>query len=1082
MSASSTSLRAELELFFNPLLEFLQFNGPGAALAQRLRIDTEDLNYSDLDDAIFDLPTQLAQASADLISYDSTLLRETLIAAVPIAFKFSLAFPPGDFEGMFRRNFDLCLGEYLLARTPPLGGLLRVLGVIPAEHLSPVMDWQKLRALLGDTGGWAEQTYGWGRVDVDASALHHAVFQSLRDLTSAFGGAIPYRLDVTEAEATALSVEEGDQKSRFPLVQEQLDGALAMTQSSFLFPYEHEAGLVISPFVDAENLAGIAVGAYSRGQLNALFEVATHWDIVVAASAAAELGRVIAFSPSGSEIINVDGTSISLSAALRYLPEDPIVLVSEPSVFVAKAGGFEFKVEHDGSNVSARAALQAVILNFAGSRDGFLARLIPGDAEFTVGELGVRVDRTGINLIGGNGLVWDIPLSVRVGTANIDRATISIDLDNLSLQASFVPRAKIGPVSAVVEGLGVAIIPIVSLERDGEGKLEVHSIPPTGLGLTIDTGAVKGGGFIAHDAEAARYLGALTLDIRSLTVTAFGLLDTKLPDGGDGWSMLVFMAGRFPPMQLGFGFTLLGLGGLVGLHRDIDVNALFTAVRAGKAGRLLAPSDPVRDAPMLARDASTIFPVTRGQHVFGPTAKLGWGSPKPLITLDLALALTLPEPLRLVLIGTLRARIPDERLPLVKLNVDLAGVLDFTASRFDLEGAVYDSVIQAIPLSGGFAVRSCWGARPELAFSVGGLHPAFEPPPNFPQLERMAMDLSKGSNFKLRIEGYFAITSNTLQFGAGADLRVRAVGLEVHGELGFDTLIVFTPFALTVDVRASAAVKRGGRTICSVSVKGRVAGPGPWRVSGSATVEILFFDVDVDFDTSFGSRTLAVPDPVDANARLRKALQEAGAWRTSQARGVLVDDVASRLLPDSPLEVAQEDVPLGLSIDLYGGVPVTGVRKTRLVALRIGGMQFEPDRAVLKRFAPGQLFAMDEAERLAAPAFEELEGGAAFDAAAPVSAGTPSAVPTGPTVTIIDEPEDSATPTLRNLRKARFAPRDVQLRRPGSSATPAPRLSLRSELWVTAGTALAARSAPGSYQAARSSVGKIARFAELLAS
>ncbi|MEL6531097.1 MAG: DUF6603 domain-containing protein [Pseudomonadota bacterium] len=714
----------------------------------------------------------------------------------------------------------------------------------------------------------------------------------------------------------------------------------------------------------------------------------------------------------------------------------------------------------------------------SGMGDGFISKALGGTLE----SLNLQVS---LSFSTDHGFCFDASVGLEktftvMGSLFGDRlrvseVTIALEAvdEGMSAELAATGQLSIAPIRASIEGIGTRLV--FSDETDVLFK------PPTGLGLSIEAQAVKGGGFIQNDADAGRYVGALVLDIPPVALTAFGLLDTQMPDGSEGWSLLVFVSGEFPPVQLGFGFTLLGLGGLVGLHRDIDVDALFTAVRAGKAGRLLSPEDPVRDAPILARDASAIFPIQRGQHVFGPTVKLGWGSPEPLIKLDLALALTLPEPLRLVLIGTLRARVPDEKLPLVKLNVDVAGVLDFSAQRFDLEGAIYDSVIQGIPLSGGFAVRSCWGEQPELAFAVGGLHPAFEPPPRFPALERLAMDLSKGRNFKLRIEGYFAITSNTFQMGAGAQLKVRAAGLDVTGELGFDTLIVFQPFSLTVDIRAMAQVKASGKSLCSVSVKGRLAGPGPWRVNGSATVEVLFFDVDVDFDTSFGSMVDAAPDRVDVNRRLREALMRQDAWSAAESRGLVLGELGGRLLPDTTLAVAQEEVPLNLAVDLFGGLPIRGVRRTAIRALKVGQDQFAATEALTRRFAPGQLFEMDDSERLAAPAFEELESGAAFGAASSVQTGAAQPVPVGPQITIIDAPEDRAADPLSRLRESQFRPRATAARREGK-AKPAPaRLSLRPEPWVATGDGLAAIGVAGSYQEARMGNGTPARLAEALA-
>ena len=95
--------------------------------------------------------------------------------------------------------------------------------------------------------------------------------------------------------------------------------------------------------------------------------------------------------------------------------------------------------------------------------------------------------------------------------------------------------------------------------------------PPTGLGLSIDGGGFKGGGFLAFEPEQARYSGMLELEFQDqFTVKAIGLLDTRLPNGQPGFSLLIVISAEFTPIQLGFGFTLNGVGGLLGLNRTVE--------------------------------------------------------------------------------------------------------------------------------------------------------------------------------------------------------------------------------------------------------------------------------------------------------------------------------------------------------------------------------------------------------------------------------------------------------------------------------------------------------------------------------
>src|SRR5262249_61127034 len=75
---------------------------------------------------------------------------------------------------------------------------------------------------------------------------------------------------------------------------------------------------------------------------------------------------------------------------------------------------------------------------------------------------------------------------------------------------------------------------------------------------------VSGVGFIAFDEVNARYLGALALAVGDVSISAVGVLDTRLPGGAQGYSLVVVASATFPPIQLGFGFSLGGSGGAGG--------------------------------------------------------------------------------------------------------------------------------------------------------------------------------------------------------------------------------------------------------------------------------------------------------------------------------------------------------------------------------------------------------------------------------------------------------------------------------------------------------------------------------------
>ena len=109
---------------------------------------------------------------------------------------------------------------------------------------------------------------------------------------------------------------------------------------------------------------------------------------------------------------------------------------------------------------------------------------------------------------------------------------------------------------------------------------------------------------------------------------------------------------------------------------------------------------------------------------------------------------------------------------------------------------------------------------PSFVLSVGGFNPHFAPPADVPALERVAIALSSGNNPRLLCEAYFAITSNTVQFGARAALYASAAGFSVEGDIGFDVLVQLAPLHFIADFHARLQLKRGSHNLFMVGAGG----------------------------------------------------------------------------------------------------------------------------------------------------------------------------------------------------------------------------------------------------------------------
>src|SRR5262249_15448500 len=290
-------------------------------------------------------------------------------------------------------------------------------------------------------------------------------------------------------------------------------------------------------------------------------------------------------------------------------------------------------------------------------------------------------------------------------------------------------------------------------------------------------------------------------------------------------------------------------------------------------------------------------------------------------------------------------------------------------------------------LTGAGALRAGWGSGPHDGFvlAVGGFNPHFAPPAGVPPLARVAIALSSGNNPRLTCEAYFALTANTIQFGARAALYAEAYSFSIAGDIGFDVLIARAPLHFIADYYASVQLKYGSHNLFKVSVDGSLEGPRPLRVSGKATFEIFWCDFSVRFDKKLIDGDPPPPPPaVNVLAELNRALSTAQSWST-QAPANATQGVALRKLapgtalvldPLGRLAIKQDVVPLntGRDIDVFGGAPVAGARRFALAAT-LNNVDLKSVTTLQAPFAPAQFFAMSDDDKIASPSFAQMDAG-----------------------------------------------------------------------------------------------------------
>jgi Family of unknown function (DUF6603) len=621
--------------------------------------------------------------------------------------------------------------------------------------------------------------------------------------------------------------------------------------------------------------------------------------------------------------------------------------------------------------------------------DSFLASLLASadiKGTFDLG-LGWKL-KEGLVIKAAGGLEIAIPMHQSLGVAKFDTLHLILKVNpdaSFSLETSASITGQVGPLTAVVERMGAIVKIAFSGGADknlGPVDLALVFKPPNGVGLVVDVALLRGGGYLYFDYEKGEYAGALELTFSGfLALKAIGIISTRMPDGLPGFSLLIIITAEFGiPIQLGFGFTLIGVGGLLGLNRTMKLEELAEGVRTGAVESVMFPRDVVANAPRIISDLRRFFPPQRDTFLIGPMAKLGWGTPT-LVSASLGIIIEVP-PGNIAILGVLKCVLPDEDAALLVLQVKFIGALEVDKSRLWFFASLFGSRVLFITIGGEMGLLISWGDQPEFVLSVGGFHPKFNPPPMpFPTPDRVSLSILNESFARIWASGYFAVTSNTAQFGASVRLYFGLSAYAIDGEFGLDALFQFSPFHFTVSISASMGVKVFGAGVFSVRIRGDLEGTSPWHIAGEGSISVLFWDLDVPFSHTWGASADTVLPEIAALPILRAEFEKRENWLAFAPAGTRLSvslrqvDATQELVlhPLGSLRISQRAVPLDLSIQRIGNQKVSDIDKAILKVTAPGLVQ---KAAVREPFATAQFQDMDAAAKLSAPGYEKQVAGA----------------------------------------------------------------------------------------------------------
>ena len=609
-------------------------------------------------------------------------------------------------QGVPERLLHLSFISYLDDKQPAIKGALDLAGIfddipilgdpadpsLPPHHLKRIR-FDRLGPLVSDPVQHLKDLYGFGRPDFDGLELFRRV-----------------KAMVDRPDAEAILIAAPGQ----PAALEAFIFRLAVAPGPI-------PGLRIRVRTPAEKDFDVSV------------PLGGPWSATASAQARFETGLELLFHPETGLRIEPPAAVANLALTVGLKAENAD---GRPLILIGQAGGSRLELLSFASRLPLKASAstgapspdvklavelemkQGKLVIDTSHADGFIGTILSGVKVESAFDLGAVYDTDkGLRFSGSATIEIAIPTHLSLGPVSIPNLYLIGGFKDGTIPIEFSAdlAAELGPLSVAVNRLGATAN--VSFPKSGgnagPAQIDVSFKPPNGAGLSLDAGGFKGGGFLMLDPERGEYAGALELDFQGMfSVKAIGIVNTKMPDGSPGFSLLIVISAEFTPIQLSFGFTLNGVGGIIGLNRTLVVAALADGIRTNAIKSILFPENVIANISRIISDIKQFFPPQNDHFLIGPMAKVGWGTPS-LVTLELGLLLDLPNPM-FAIVGVLKAVLPDEDLAILRLQVNFIGVVDFEHGYVFFRADLYDSRLLIYSITGSMAFLVSWGSNRPL--------------------------------------------------------------------------------------------------------------------------------------------------------------------------------------------------------------------------------------------------------------------------------------------------------------------------------------------------------------------------------
>jgi hypothetical protein len=347
----------------------------------------------------------------------------------------------------------------------------------------------------------------------------------------------------------------------------------------------------------------------------------------------------------------------------------------------------------------------------------------------------------------------------------------------------------LGPLVMAMEGLSVsspltAFTPHFSID---------------GLSIDLTRGPLQlSGGFMRvtenqHDA----YYGEIAVKIATFGLTALGGFAPADPAHNRPASFFIFASIKVPLGGPPFLFVT-GFAGGFGINRELVLPTFeslphYPLLPARAPAQGATPKDTITNALPVIQQT---FPEMPGQYWIA--AGISFTSFE-MIEAFAAVTVAFGVDFQVGLLGSCAMTFPKgDPAPVAYIEIDIAAAFTPSSGLFSVIGVLTPASFifgGLVHISGGFAFY-IWFDGPnkgQFVVSIGGYHPAFNPPAIYPKVPRLTMQFGVGP-LQVIGQAYFALTPAMMMAGLTLQATWSSGGIKAWLDAGVDFLIAWAPF------------------------------------------------------------------------------------------------------------------------------------------------------------------------------------------------------------------------------------------------------------------------------------------------